>query len=80
MLQNANSEYVYWKLKLGSSISEYGFLNGYLIVNDFDKPYIAIEFASWHFVMDTISNSLLSHLVLSLIHVLKFFTWNPFKR
>ena len=41
MLQNTNSEYVYWKLKFSFQYFRIRFLNGYLIVNDFDKPYIA---------------------------------------
>ena len=49
-------------------------------MNDFDKPYIAIEFASRHFIMDTISNSLLSHLVLSLLHALNFFHLESFQK
>ena len=28
-------------------------------MNDFDKPFIPIEFASWHLLMETVSNSLL---------------------
>ena len=51
------------------SISEYWKLDENLIVNDFDKPYIVLVFASLH-LMDTTSGSILrsisilSHLVL----------------
>ena len=54
------------------------------IVNDFDKPYIAIVFSSLH-LMDTASNSLirsmsiLSHLVLSLFSVFTFSVGTSFE-
>ena len=68
MLQNTNSEYVYWKLKF--SFQHFRYAN---------RTLIAIELASCHFVMDTISNSLLSHLVLSLLHALNFFHYESFQ-
>ena len=61
------------------NILKYWTLNENLIVNDFDRPYIVIVFASSHLLMDTASDSLLrsisilSHHVLSLVNVFTFY-------
>ena len=46
------------------NISECWKLNKNLILNDFDKSYIMIVFASWHLLMDAASDSLQFFLVL----------------
>ena len=39
--------------------------NRNLFVNDFDKPYIAIVFASWHLQVNTGSDLLLGSITIS---------------
>ena len=55
--------------------------NRNLIVNDFDKPYIAIVFASWHLQVNTaiswLHNHVIFYLVLSLVGASIFFHFHP---
>ena len=57
-----------------------------LILNDFDKSYIMIVYASWYLLMDTASDSLQFFLVLFCDwfgggggQVCSLFVWHPLK-